>query len=71
MTPVRELEVLRHTFSHFRLDIRPVLVSVDDPSAAHAVADDDRQWHAGDGDERIGLAAPVARLLADLDSLVD
>jgi A/G-specific adenine glycosylase len=68
--PLGELERLRHTFSHFRLDIRPVLVGIDASVAASAVADNaDRQWY--DGDERIGLAAPVARLLGELQSLVD
>ena len=65
-----ELDALRHTFSHFRLDIRPVLVGIDASVAASAVADNaDRQWY--DGDERIGLAAPVTRLLGELRSLVD
>jgi A/G-specific adenine glycosylase len=70
--PVRELDALRHTFSHFRLDIQPALVSIDGRSAARAVKDDaDRQWYESDGGERVGLAAPVSRLLGELDSLVD
>ena len=70
--PVRELEALRHTFSHFRLDIQPALVNIDTHGAVNAVKDDaDRQWHDNDSAERLGLAAPVTRLLAELPSLVD
>ena len=70
--PVKELEPLRHTFSHFRLDIRPTLVRVEGRGATGVVKDEDqRQWYALDGPERVGLAAPVTRLLASLRSLVD
>lgn len=70
--PVRELDALRHTFSHFRLDIQPVLLSIESTATASAVEDtSDRQWYEVDGAERIGLAAPVARLLGELRSLVD
>lgn len=70
--PVKELTALRHTFSHFRLDIRPSLVSVDARGAATMVRDDgERQWYEVDGPERIGLAAPVTRLLGELRTLVD
>ena len=70
--PLRELDALRHTFSHFRLEIQPVLVSVDGRGAAKAVKDDaDLQWYESDGDDRIGLAAPLTRLLGELQSLVD
>jgi len=31
----------------------------------------DRQWFEIDGAERVGLAAPVTRLLGELRSLVD
>ena len=68
---VTELEALRHTFSHFRLDIRPSLVSVEGRGAARAVKDDGRQWYDTDEAEPVGLAAPVTRLLGQLQSLVD
>jgi len=70
--PVRELDVMRHTFSHFRLDIQPALLRIDARGAARAVKDSpDRQWFDIDGNERVGLAAPVTRLLGKLRSLVD
>ncbi|MDX1432227.1 MAG: A/G-specific adenine glycosylase [Gammaproteobacteria bacterium] len=70
--PFAELEPLRHTFSHFRLDITPTLVDVDGGPSAVGVRDDvDRQWYDQSHAERIGLAAPVTRLLEELRSLVD
>jgi len=69
---VRELAALRHTFSHFRLDIQPTLVSIDNAGAVSAVQEGaDRQWYQIDSAERLGLAAPVTRLLGELQSLVD
>jgi A/G-specific adenine glycosylase len=53
--------VLRHTFSHFHLDITPVLARLGAPGGS---MDGDRQvWYKpGQSDER-GLAAPVAKLV--------
>lgn len=70
--PIRELGVVRHTFSHFRLDIQPALLRVDARGTVDAVKDGpERQWFEVSGAERVGLAAPVTRLLAELRSLVD
>ena len=70
--PVKELAALRHTFSHFRLDIQPLLVATDARGAADMVKEDGaRQWYEVDVPDRIGLAAPVTRLLGELRSLVD
>ncbi len=72
VTPVSELAVLHHTFSHFRLDNHPSLVNIDVRGSVSAVKDSpDRQWYESDGSERLGLAAPVTRLLGELRSLVD
>ena len=69
VTPQRELDVLRHTFSHFRLDIQPALLSIDVRGAVSAVKDSpDRRWYDVDDAERVGLAAPVTRLLGQLGS---
>jgi A/G-specific adenine glycosylase len=70
--PVAELGALRHAFSHFRLEIQPVLLRVDARGAVNAVKDNpERQWYGRDATERIGLAAPVTRLLDELRSLVN
>ncbi len=59
--------VMRHTFSHFHLDITPL--AIDAETAADRVRDDGAaRWvdvNPGDG---IGLAAPVVRLFEQLKS---
>ncbi len=54
--------VQRHTFSHFHLDITPVLARLQTPLAA--VADDTRWCWFAYGHSVGGLAAPVNKLLA-------
>ncbi|MEM9334181.1 MAG: A/G-specific adenine glycosylase [Pseudomonadota bacterium] len=55
---------LRHSFSHYDLDIRPVVIRV----KSQQVADDEAGWFLLDDEPPGGIAAPVARLL---DSLRD
>jgi A/G-specific adenine glycosylase len=58
-------EVLRHSFSHFDLDIQPVVVRVASPS--RKVADSpDSTWHLLDDEPPGGMAAPVQQLLNSL-----
>ena len=60
----RTRAVLRHTFSHFHLDIEPVELRL--PAAA-AVRDTGAvRWHPLDKTPKLGLAAPVKRLLESL-----
>ncbi|MGH8398797.1 MAG: A/G-specific adenine glycosylase [Gammaproteobacteria bacterium] len=60
--------VLRHSFSHFHLDIVPVQVEV---SEAFAIGDNaGRIWYDLNEPARIGLAAPVGKLLRQLQSKV-
>ena len=62
---VRPLPVLRHTFSHFHLDITPAVVTVQDPG--FVVLDGDRTlWYNPAEPGEQGLPAPVARLIAQL-----
>jgi A/G-specific adenine glycosylase len=60
---VREHASLRHSFSHFHLDIEPLEVRL---SSAAAVRDGDSRWHPLDQPVRVGLAAPVKKLLDGL-----
>jgi len=61
------LPAFRHTFSHFHLDIAPLLVDV--VADAHAVSEQRRQaWITPAQPGTLGLAAPVVRLLAALAS---
>lgn len=58
----------RHTFSHFHLDITPVLVQLGPQSPA--VMESGRSlWYNVHQPESVGLAAPVKRLLQKLASL--
>ncbi|MGL4565451.1 MAG: NUDIX domain-containing protein, partial [Halioglobus sp.] len=55
----------RHTFSHYHLDITPMVVQLD--IAPHAVMEASRQlWYNLRQPPQIGLAAPVAELLEQL-----
>ncbi|HEX7964805.1 MAG TPA: A/G-specific adenine glycosylase [Gammaproteobacteria bacterium] len=60
---VREHPALRHTFSHFHLDIEPLELAL--PAAA-AVREEGSRWHPLGETPRLGLAAPVKRLLETL-----
>ncbi|TWI56605.1 A/G-specific DNA-adenine glycosylase [Pseudomonas duriflava] len=55
------LPPLTHTFSHFQLDIEPWLVHVD--SRNQAMTESDWVWYNLAAPPRLGLAAPVKKLL--------
>ncbi|MWV11182.1 A/G-specific adenine glycosylase [Pseudomonas sp. R-28-1W-6] len=57
----RELAGLTHTFSHFQLAIEPWLVRVE--AASPGVAEGDWLWYNLATPPRLGLAAPVKKLL--------
>lgn len=57
----RPLPGLTHTFSHFQLAIEPWLVQV--RSAAPAVTEADWLWYNLAAPQRLGLSAPVKKLL--------
>lgn len=62
---VVERPLLRHSFSHFDLDIRPLVVRL--PRASGTVAGEKAGcWYPLDGTPPVGLAAPVAKLINDL-----
>ena len=55
----------RHTFSHYHLDIRPVALTLPG-SPAGVLAGSDQLWYNRGQPQAVGLAAPVASLLARL-----
>jgi A/G-specific adenine glycosylase len=60
------LEPLRHTFSHFHLDITPVTVQGERTNAA---AEPERWlWYPLDGSIEVGLAAPVKKIIKSLSA---
>ena len=65
---VAELEGFRHTFSHFHLDVSPVLLQMNQAPAAN-VAEAGQVWykHGQSVESELGLAAPVQRLLERLE----
>lgn len=57
--------LLRHSFSHYHLDIEPVELAL--PKGAGRAADGaEERWYDLDAPPRLGLAAPVKRLLQAL-----
>ncbi|MGQ9427177.1 A/G-specific adenine glycosylase [Gilvimarinus sp. F26214L] len=59
---------LRHTFSHYHLDISPVLLQLG-TEPARIMADDRFLWYNSARPANVGLAAPVKRLLRQLGEL--
>ena len=57
--------VLRHSFSHYDLDIQPIVVRVQSPLSKVADCDGAR-WHRLDNDLPGGVAAPVGKLIEQL-----
>ncbi len=66
-TQSKALDPFTHTFSHFRLDISPLLVDVTEPICAVADAPD-LEWYGSEQWPVLGLPAPVRRLLESLDT---
>ena len=64
-TETRPWDVLRHSFSHYDLDIQPILVRIE--SQAGKVADAEaRTWHGLNDAPPGGMAAPVKKLINQL-----
>ena len=59
-----EKAIFRHTFSHYHLDIHPVLIKL--PKKIDQVAESGSLWYNLDQPPSVGLAAPVKKLLEAL-----
>jgi A/G-specific adenine glycosylase len=69
-TPASEtaaLATVRHVFTHFRLDIEPVLLRTQ--GNATTVAETGMEWLALDALDKAGLPAPVRRILDSIAQL--
>ena len=63
---IRELPRMRHTFTHFHLDITPAVATLE--AAGVGVLDGDQTlWYNPRQPGELGLPAPVARLIARLN----
>lgn len=67
---VQVLEPMRHTFSHYHLDITPVRVTVNNPTDCVMEASP-TLWYNLQQPESVGLAAPVKKLLEKYTPLQD
>ena len=63
---MQPLPAFRHTFSHFHLDVQPILVEASQVSAL-VMDDDSWLWYTSADNQPVGLAAPVKKLLNTLE----
>ncbi len=63
---VESWQPMEHSFTHFDLDIHPTLLRVT-PSAGRVLDGDGRLWYNVAEPARIGLPAPVSRLISRLN----
>ena len=56
----------RHTFSHFHLDIQPVLVEITPDSATSIMEQHGALWYNIEQPAKVGLAAATERILSNL-----
>ena len=57
----------RHTFSHFHLDITPVLATTAQNNPNRVMDQEHWVWYKGSGVTQGGMAAPIKRLIAKLE----
>ena len=64
LTDFRALPSFRHTFSHYHLDIQPVLIELKKPLSASKIMDDVQQiWYNLEQPEPLGLPKPIQSLM--------
>ncbi len=61
-----EWPVVRHTFSHFHLDITPVRATVSELPPARIMEAGNRLWYNTGGELALGVPAPVKRFLEQM-----
>lgn len=61
----------RHTFSHFHLDITPVLINLDCWDDKQIMEDKPSVWYNLSNPPKVGLAAATERILASLGSVLN
>jgi A/G-specific adenine glycosylase len=61
-------EPFRHTFTHFHLNIHPVLCEVHEPQKLQSIGLN-YQWHSFEKADTLGLPAPIRRLIEKLRNL--
>ena len=68
LTPSKsqKLELFSHTFSHFRLHIQPLILQIEPPLKGSVIEDSNSLWYNIKIEFEGGLAAPVQKLLHQL-----
>ena len=61
------MDTIRHTFSHFHLDIQPIKLTIN-PDKLTVGNSDEWLWYPLNQSIEIGLAAPVKKLLSQISS---
>lgn len=62
---------LRHTFTHFHLEITPVYIHINTKTCQNSVVFTDEHWHSLTQAQIKGLATPVVRLLKQITQLME
>ena len=63
----RVLAPIAHGFTHFKLDVYPILVEIDDDQGAAVADSGELRWYLSGAAVNIGLAAPVKRLIEQIE----
>ena len=73
---IKTLSVIRHTFSHFHLDITPVVLQLtqttkkqQDKYQLMVMESREQLWYNSTSNKRLGFAAPVKQLLESLEQV--
>jgi len=62
------LPTFRHTFTHFHLDIAPLIVKLSSDSLSNVISESGTSlWYSTSKPQEIGLTRPVTKILASLD----
>jgi A/G-specific adenine glycosylase len=67
---IKFLVPFRHTFSHFHLDIQPLLLSLKSPPQLNQVQESQHLWYELNHPPEIGLAAPTLQILLNLQKSI-
>jgi A/G-specific adenine glycosylase len=64
------LPEIKHIFTHFQLNIRPILINIDDHQYFSSIADSDQTiWHDLGAELSFGVPTPVLKLINDIKRL--
>lgn len=65
-----ELTKFRHTFSHYHLDISPILIDCKTSSAMQVAENNTLAWYEIEQAKEVGLATPTVKLLKEVQQIM-